>query len=102
VGIPKLSRGKFVNFRGLYDLKWASRQWNLKSTRFLISQGLPQSKSACFLFAGVSSGLYAFILVYMDDLLITVYDTKGIVHIKQALYTGDTIKDQLNFLWLKV
>ena len=79
--------------RSLYGLKQASRQWNLELTRFLVSKGFLQSKSDYSLFSKVVDGKYTFLLVYVDDLLLTGNDHQGILTIKQALHSAFTIKD---------
>ena len=61
--------------RSLCALKQAFKQWNLELTKFLLKQGFSQSKSDYSRFTKVSEGLCIFILVYIDDLLITRDDT---------------------------
>ena len=80
-------------YRSLYGLKQASRQWNIGLCRFLTSHGFTRSKSDYSLFSKVCHGLFIFILVYVDDLLITGDDAMGILHVKQALHAAYTIKD---------
>ena len=62
-------------------------------TKFLLKQGFSQSKSDYSLFTKVSKGLYTFILVYVEDLLITGDDTQSIVQIKAKLHEAFTIRD---------
>ena len=79
--------------RSLYDLKQASRQWNLELTKFLLSQGFCQSKSDYSLFTKVSQGLFTSVLVYVDDLLIAGDDVHSITQLKVKLHEAFTIKD---------
>ena len=79
--------------RSLYGLKQASRQWNLEHTKFLQTHGFSQSKSDYSLFTRVHQGLSIFVLVDVDDLLITGSDSAGIAHLKQTLHHTFTIKD---------
>ena len=79
--------------RSLYGLKQTSRQWNLELTKFLIKVGFTQSKSDYSLFIRTVKGKHTFILVYVDDLLISGDDAYGIVQIKHALHDSFTIKD---------
>ena len=79
--------------RSLYGLKQASSQWNLELSKFLFTQGFTQSKSDYSLFIKVSQGLCTFILVYVDDLLITGDGIQSISHIKAQLHEAFTIKD---------
>ena len=77
----------------MYDLKQASRQWNLELTKFLVAHGFTQSKNDYSLFSQNQNGQQIFILVYVDGLLITGDNIASIAHIKQALHTAYTIKD---------
>jgi len=77
----------------LYGLKQASRQWNLELTRFLLSKGFLQSKHDYSLFSKHFTSKQVFILVYVDDLVITGDDIEGIATIKQELHSAYTIKD---------
>jgi len=93
-GYTKAKPGQFCKLqRSFYGLKQASRQWNLELTRFLQSKGFVQSKSDYSLFSRNNKGLLTFILVYVDDLLITGSDTLGIIQLKQDLHQAFTIKD---------
>jgi len=65
----------------------------LELTKFLIQQGFTQFKNDYSLFTKVSKGLCTFILVYVDDLLITGDDAQSIAHIKASLHTTSTIKN---------
>ena len=79
--------------RSVYGLKQASRQWNIELTKFLVSKGFKQSKSDYSLFTKRVNGLYTFIPVYVDDLLISGDDQSSIAAIKSDLHTTFTIKD---------
>jgi len=93
-GYHKAAPGQVCKLeRSLYGLKQASRQWNLELTKFLTRHGFHQSKSDYSLFTKVSGGLCTFILVYVDDLLITGDDSQNIVQIKSLLHEAFTIKD---------
>jgi len=62
-------------------------------TKFLLQQGFSQSKCDYSLFTKVSEGCYTFVLVYVDDLLVTGNDVQSIKHIKTKLHEAFTIKD---------
>jgi len=65
----------------------------LELTKFLQSKGFKQSKSDYSLFTRLQEGLFTFVLVYVDDLLITGNDIVGIAQIKRDLHVAFTIKD---------
>ena len=79
--------------RSLYGLKQASRQWNLELTKFLTGKGFVQSKSDYSLFSWHNGDHCIFVLVYVDDLLVTGNDVDGIAQLKQSLHSAYTIKD---------
>ena len=105
-GYTKAKPGQVCKLqRSLYGLKQASRQWNLELTKFLQSKGFVQSKSDYSLFSRNTTGLLTFVLVYVDDLLITGSDVLGIKQLKQDLHHAFTIKDlglARYFLGLKI
>ena len=93
-GYTKAKPGQVCKLqRSLYGLKQASRQWNLELTKFLTSKGFVQSKSDYSLFSRNDKGLFTFVLVYVDNLLITGFDVMGIDQLKRALHQAFTIKD---------
>jgi len=65
----------------------------LELTKFLSKNGFRQSKSDYSLFTKASRGLCTFILVYVDDLLITGDDIQTITESKVLLHKAYTIKD---------
>lgn len=70
-----LSQGEHKVFRllkSLYELKQASRQWNLKLTNALIHSRFTQSKLDYSLFTKTNTvGDIVIILIHVDDLFIT-------------------------------
>jgi len=62
-------------------------------TKFLLGKGFLQSKNDYSLFSKHHGGKQVFILVYVDDLLITGNDLEGIAKIKHDLHSAYTIKD---------
>jgi len=88
-GYTKASPGQVCKLqRSLYGLKQASRQWNLELTKFLLSKGFLQSKHDHSLFSKLHGGKQVFILIYVDDLLVTGDDLEGIAQIKQDLHSA--------------
>ncbi|KAG8489332.1 hypothetical protein CXB51_017400 [Gossypium anomalum] len=57
--------------KALYGLRQAPRAWFLKLRQFLVSSGFVLSKSDASLFVRVSSALTLYVLVYVDDIVIT-------------------------------
>lgn len=78
----------------LYNLKQASRQWNIKMTTTLIHSGFTQSKLDYSLFMTKKNerGI-VIILVYVDDLLITGSDKGLIQEAKGILNHNFKMKD---------
>jgi len=62
-------------------------------TKFLIQHGFSQSKSDYSLFTKHTHGVFVFVLVHVDDLLITGNDSLGISALKSRLHSTFTIKD---------
>lgn len=62
-------------------------------TKFLASKDFQQSKSDYSLFTKEHAGKYTYILVYVNDLLVSSDDGDSIAMIKKDLHTAFTIKD---------
>ncbi|GFQ01835.1 retrovirus-related pol polyprotein from transposon tnt 1-94 [Phtheirospermum japonicum] len=57
--------------RAIYGLKQAPRAWYVELKRFLIDMGFVNSRSDTSLFVFRHSGITAYFLVYVDDLILT-------------------------------
>jgi len=68
--------------KSLYGLKQASRQWNIELSKLLITQGFQQSKNDYSLFTRHTQGKSLFVLVYVDELLVSGDDEHGIILLK--------------------
>ncbi|KAK4411591.1 Retrovirus-related Pol polyprotein from transposon RE2 [Sesamum angolense] len=79
--------------RSLYGLKQASRQWNLEFTHKLEQYGFVQSANDHCLFTMHTNLGQLFLLVYVDDILITGPSLSDIESVKSYLHSLFTIKD---------
>lgn len=59
----------------VYDLKQASRAWNSKFSAFLLTLGFGQSKADASLFIFKKNEEMAYILLYVDDIVLTTSTT---------------------------
>lgn len=67
--------------KALYGLRQAPRAWYSLFSQFLIQQGFSNSKSDSSLFTIKTINGIAFVLVYVDDILITGSDMTYIDHL---------------------
>ncbi|KAL0411950.1 UNVERIFIED_CONTAM: Retrovirus-related Pol polyprotein from transposon RE2 [Sesamum latifolium] len=79
--------------RSIYGLKQALRQWNLEFTRKLEAYGFIQSPNDHCWFARSSDTGNLFLLVYVDDILITGTSLSEIEDVKTYLHDLFTVKD---------
>lgn len=81
--------------KSLYGLKQASRQWfaNWSSKFELNKQGYTQSKNNYSVFLKHNGTLLTIVVVYVDDIIITVDDSAIILHLKAHLDQVFSIKD---------
>lgn len=78
--------------KSLYGLKHASRQWFAKFSSALLDEGFSQSRADYSLFTLTSGDLSVFILVYVDDIIITGMDN-NYFSLKARLEKRFSIKD---------
>lgn len=79
--------------KALYGLKQAPRAWFHRLRDFLISHGFTCSQSDSSLFLKRSSHEAVYLLVYVDDIIITGTSPTLIDHITSSLHATFTIKD---------
>ncbi|KAJ0472560.1 putative RNA-directed DNA polymerase [Helianthus annuus] len=79
--------------KSLYGLKQAPRKWNERLTSVLIKNGYVQSKCDHSLFMMSKSEITVFLLVYVDDIVITGNSEVEIKRIKHILHETFRIKD---------
>nr|KAJ0196743.1 hypothetical protein LSAT_V11C700360620 [Lactuca sativa] len=71
--------------KSLYGLKQAPRKWNEKLSNSLISFGFKQSYNDYSMFVKVSGKLIVFLLVYVDDIIVTGNCESEITKVKEFL-----------------
>jgi histone deacetylase 1/2 len=79
--------------KSLYGLKQAPRAWYQELRTSLLQLGFQQSKSNSSLFIYTCDGVTIFLLVYVDDLLITGSDSTSMSKIIKHLSTRFSLKD---------
>ena len=85
--------------KSLYGLKQAPRAWNDRFTSFLPSIGFTFSHADPSLFVKVSGSSHVYLLLYVDDIIITGDSEVLIAEVKVALQAEFDMKDlgDLNF-----
>uniref|UniRef100_A0A2N9HWF1 Reverse transcriptase Ty1/copia-type domain-containing protein n=1 Tax=Fagus sylvatica TaxID=28930 RepID=A0A2N9HWF1_FAGSY len=79
--------------KALYGLKQAPRAWFAKLKSVLIGAGFRQSENDYSLFISSTPQGNVFILVYVDDILITGDDSQSIINLKNVLQHSFQMKD---------
>lgn len=90
----KCGEGKVYKLnKSLYELKQASRQWNIEFTCKFINYGFVQSSHDHCLFTLTKSDCSFILLVYVDDVLVMGDSDVEISKVKSFLDQQFTIKD---------
>lgn len=79
--------------RSIYGLKQSPRQWNRKFHDFIVTIGFIQSTADYCIYIYRTNDTLVYLLIYVDDILITGNDDKIITKIKQQLSARFEIKD---------
>jgi hypothetical protein len=85
--------------KSLYGLKQAPRAWFSRLSAKLCELGFLRSKADSSLFILQNTSLTMFVLVYVDDIIITAFVPEAIPNLLQQLRTSFAVKDlgKLNF-----
>ena len=85
--------------KSLYGLKQAPRAWNERFTAFLPTLGFKSSYADPSLFVKVTGSAKAYLLLYVDDIIVTCNNEDLIAEIKASLQVEFEMKDlgQLHF-----
>lgn len=94
-GFVDSTRPEFVCqlHRSPYGLKQAPRAWFTRLSTFLLSHGFLASKSDPSLFIYRSSTIRIYILIYVDDILVTSNDPSSISRLISTLHSEFALKD---------
>ncbi|XP_022032722.1 uncharacterized mitochondrial protein AtMg00810-like [Helianthus annuus] len=79
--------------KSLYGLKQAPRKWNERLTTVLLDLGFVQSKCDHSLFIYLKDGITVYLLVYVDDIVVTGNSVDKISEVKHILNETFKIKD---------
>ncbi|KAJ0962982.1 hypothetical protein J5N97_028104 [Dioscorea zingiberensis] len=79
--------------KALYGLKQAPRAWYARLSAKLQSLGFPMSKSDTSLFIYNKAGITIFILIYVDDIIVTSSSDKAVAALLQDLSSDFALKD---------
>ena len=79
--------------KAIYGLKQAPRAWFVELRTFLLSLGFQNSLADTSLFILHEGNLYIYLLIYVDDILVTANTVNGIQRILTLLAERFSIKD---------
>ena len=79
--------------RSIYGLKQASRQWYLKFDKIVTSFGFIENKFDQCVYMKVSGSKFIFMVLYVDDILLTSSDVNLLNDTKRLLFTNFDMKD---------
>ena len=80
--------------KSIYGLKQASRQWHMKFNSHMIKSGfLRSSYDECVYIKSVGGAAIAYLLLYVDDMLLAGASVKEIQKVKEDLATAFEMKD---------
>jgi histone deacetylase 1/2 len=79
--------------KALYGLKQAPRAWYARLSTKLCDLGFKPSKSDASLFIYSKNGIVIYMLIYVDDIIVTSSSTKAITALLKDLRTDFSLKD---------
>lgn len=82
--------------KALYGLKQAPRAWYMELKGYLVSLGFKNSLADTSLFILQHDKLLVYVLVYVDDIIITGNNTKAVEEVIRNLATRFSVKDMGN------
>ena len=79
--------------KSIYGLKQASRQWYLKFDEVVTTNGFKEKIVDQCIYMKVSGSKYIFLVLYVDDILLSTNDTDMLIETKQLLFSHFDKKD---------
>ena len=79
--------------RSIYGLKQASRSWNLRFDKVIKSFGFVQTYGEACIYKKVSGSSVAFLVLYVDDILLIGNDIELLKSVKGYLNSSFSMKD---------
>jgi hypothetical protein len=79
--------------KSLYGLKQAPRAWFARFAIFLRAIGFDAARSDPSLFVYNRDGDMAYLLLYVDDIVLTASSSRLLQHVQQRLFTEFSMKD---------
>lgn len=79
--------------KSIYGLKQASRQWNLKFDETIRRFGFKENVEDNCVFAKFKNGMYIFLILYVDDILLACSDMNLLMETKKFLSSNFDMKD---------
>jgi hypothetical protein len=79
--------------KSIYGLKQTFRQWYLKFDKTIRSFGFKQNEEDNCIYAKFRSRIFIFLILYIDDILLTSSDVSLLLEIKRFLSLNFDMKD---------
>ena len=94
-GFEEFSKERMVCklHKSIYGINQASRQWYLKFNEVVTANGFKENIVDQCIYIKVSGRKYVFLILYVDDILLTANDTSLLVETKQLLFSHCDMKD---------